>query len=45
MEQSKIIYTTETYQAIDGILASYTKHVGLQVKVTTVVARKGYASG
>ena len=29
----------------DGKLASYTKHVGLQVKVTTVVARIGYASG
>ena len=29
----------------DGKLASYTKHVGLQVKVTTVVARTGYASG
>ena len=30
-------------RATDGTLASYTKHLGLQVKVTTVVARTGYA--
>ena len=26
------------------ILASYTKHIGLQVKVSTVVSRIGYAA-
>ena len=31
-------------RATDETLASYTKHVGLQVKVTTVEARAGYAS-
>ena len=28
-----------------NILVSYTKHIGLQVKVTIVVTRTGYASG
>ena len=30
-------------RATDGILASYTKHLGLQVRVTTVSTMTGYA--
>ena len=31
-------------RSTDGILASYTKHLGLQVRVTTVATMTGYAA-
>ena len=44
MDQEYSTVDGQEGRATDGILASYTKHVGMQVKVTTVVARTGYAS-